>query len=151
MEQSTGISTAGEALFDVIVETTNTFFRIREVGGRYGAAGSWGGSLLGMMRTLRVEGPLTVPDLARRRPVARQHIQKVANDLALQGLIEFADNPRQRRSKLLRLTPQGERMFDDLFGKLLSLTEEAAKELDPAALRATADGLKKVRERLERI
>lgn len=151
MSQKSDLTSAGEALCDVILETSNTFFRIREVGNRFGAAVPWGGGTLGLLQTLRMQGPHTVPEIARTRPVARQHIQKLANDLAAQGLIEFVDNPERQRSKLLRLTRKGEELFDQVYSRLLSFAEEAAKDLDATALRATADGLKKVRERLERI
>jgi len=38
------------------------------------------------------------------RPTSRQRMQRLANELAADGLVEFIDNARRRRSKLVRLT-----------------------------------------------
>lgn len=151
MESKHQMSPAGEALSDVIAETTHTFFRLREVGSRYGALAPLGGTTLGLLRMLRLEGPQTVAQIVRLRPVARQHVQKLAHDLATQGLIELLDSPGQRRAKLLRLTPKGEEAFDHLYERFVALTEEVAKELDEQTLRHLATSLRRVRERLEKV
>ncbi len=140
---------AGEALSEVIVETTHTFFRLRAAGARFGAVTTWGGSTLGLLRTLSARGPCTVPQIARMRPVARQHIQKLANELVKEGLVEFIDNPAHRRSRLLRLTEKGEQRFEELQGQFIGLTEELARGMDEELLRTTAEGLRCLREKLE--
>ena len=142
---------AGQALLDVIVETTHTFFRLRAAGATFGAIKPGGGSTLGLLRSLKARGPLTVPEIARMRPVARQHIQKLANQMAAEGLVAFTDNPRHKRSKLVRLTAKGEARFDQLFGAMIDLTERLARDMDPAALRTTAETLADFRARLEAI
>lgn len=60
-----------------------------------------------VMMSLERLGPRTVPQLARSRPVSRQHMQLVVNDLVEQGLAETIPNPAHRRSRLVRLTPEG--------------------------------------------
>lgn len=139
----------GQAVLDVVVETTHTFFRLRAAGARFGAITPTGGSTLGLLRTLRFKGPLTVPDIARLRPVARQHIQKLANQMAADGLISFIDNPAHKRSKLLRLTAKGEKTHDELLGHMVDLAESLAVDMDPEALRITAETLADLRSRLE--
>lgn len=141
-------SPEGEALFAVVLEITQTFFRLRAAGQRSGAVTPWGGGLLGMMRTLALEGPKTVPEIARARPVARQRIQRLANEMAEAGLIEFIDNPAHKRSKLLRLTPKGEREYAALHERMAALCEEIGEGFDPAELRTAADVLRRIRERL---
>ena len=64
---------------------------------------------LGILRTLFEDGPRTVAEIARSRPVARQGVQRNADALAERGLVSYADNPRHRRSKLLVLTTRGEK------------------------------------------
>ncbi len=107
---------------DLIFEITQTFFRLRAAGQREGLVNPWGGGTLGFLRSLAVGGPQTVPQLARARPVARQRIQKIADELADEGLIEFFDNPAHKRSKLLRLTTKGEIAYADLMARFESLS-----------------------------
>ncbi len=139
----------GEALFDVILATAAAFFRIREAGKRMGAVTPWGGGLWGMLRTLKLEGPCTVPQIARSRPVARQRIQKLANELAESGLIEFIDNPAHRRSKLLRLTPDGEAAYEEIRKNMADMAEQLAIGMKEAELRTTAAVLRTLRRKLE--
>jgi DNA-binding MarR family transcriptional regulator len=53
------------------------------------------------------EGPATVAEIARRLRLARQSVQRIADLLEHDGLAAYEDNPRHRRAKLLRLTPDG--------------------------------------------
>lgn len=65
-----------------------------------------------VLEFLRAHGPGSVPAVARRRGVSRQHIQVLANALLAQGLVEAVANPAHRRSPLLCLTAKGERTID---------------------------------------
>jgi DNA-binding MarR family transcriptional regulator len=49
---------------------------------------------------------------AERLGTSRQAVQRLANDLVDDGLATFADNPRHRRSPLLHLTEEGQRVLD---------------------------------------
>jgi DNA-binding MarR family transcriptional regulator len=138
----------GEALFDVVIETLAAAFRLRAAGREAGAVTAAGGGLWGLLHSLSTGGPQTVPQLARARPVARQHIQKLADELAADGLVEFVDNPAHRRSKLLRLTAKGATVHDELTERIRALTEELARGLDADELRTTARMLRTLRERL---
>lgn len=53
------------------------------------------------------EDPATVADVARRRGMARQGVQRVADVLVDEGLAVYEPNPGHRRAKLLRPTPRG--------------------------------------------
>jgi len=56
-------------------------------------------------------GPQTVPQMARVRPVSRQHIQGLVNALLEGGYVEYVDNPAHKRSKLVSPTEHGEQAF----------------------------------------
>jgi DNA-binding MarR family transcriptional regulator len=104
----------GALMSDLIRELVFTYFRLRAAGDelaiRYGqSTGKWG-----MMRSLREGGPQSVSQIARSRPVARQGVQRMANELARDGLIEFVDNPTHRRAKLMKLTRKGEKILTRL-------------------------------------
>ena len=43
-----GRTPAGQALYDLVVQTTHTFFRLRAAGAKVGAVTLWGGSTLGV-------------------------------------------------------------------------------------------------------
>ncbi len=57
------------------------------------------------------EGPEPVAEVARRLRLTRQSVQRVADVLADDGLVAYEDNPRHRRAKLARLTPEGSRLL----------------------------------------
>jgi DNA-binding MarR family transcriptional regulator len=53
--------------------------------------------------------PSTVAQIARRRGIARQAVQRVADLLVRDGLAAYEPNPRHRRAKLLRSTKRGQK------------------------------------------
>ena len=60
----------------------------------------------------QVLGPImadakTVSVVAREMGLARQSVQRLANVLINEGLIEYLDNPSDRRAKFLSLTKRG--------------------------------------------
>ncbi len=66
-------------------------------------------SMRAVLELLRRTGPATVPEIARRRYVTRQHIQTLVNALQARGLATAEGNPANRRSPLISLTPDGAR------------------------------------------
>src|ERR1051325_1722480 len=93
------VTSKGEAIADLMLEAAQFFFRIRAIGQRTGLITSWGGGAFGFMRSLALLGPLTVPQIAQMRPTSRQRMQRLADELAAEGLVEFIDNPKHQRSK----------------------------------------------------
>ena len=53
-------------------------------------------------------------------------MQRLADELAAEGLVEFIDNPKHRRSKLVRLTPKGKARYRELNARLLSIASTIA-------------------------
>ena len=64
-----------------------------------------------IFQTLAQVGLQTVPQLARRGSFSRQNIQVLVNRLEAGGWVEFVANPAHKRSDLIRLTDQGERLL----------------------------------------
>ena len=143
-------SQSGRALEDVLMTCIWTSFRIRAAGQRAvpEASSSWGGGIGGFLRSLKLGGPQTVPQLARARPVARQRIQRLADECAAAGLIEFVDNPAHRRSKLVRLTHEGETTCDEIFAAVGAWCEALGSDLDPAELETTRRVLQRIGDKL---
>jgi DNA-binding MarR family transcriptional regulator len=129
----------GEAIADLMLEVAQFFFRIRAVGQRTGLITSWGGGAFGFMRSLALIGPLTVPQIAQMRPTSRQRMQRLADELAAEGLVEFFDNPRHRRSKLVRLTSKGDARYRELSGRFLAIASTMGADSSEADVRKATE------------
>lgn len=140
---------AGAELLAVTILTLQTAFKLRAAGKRLGLVNPQGGGVWGLLRSLKLNGPQTVPALARARPVARQHIQKLADELADQGLVRFAANPAHRRSQLVALTAAGERLYETLTQKAAKLADELATGMDATKLRHAGEILTELSARLQ--
>src|SRR5215813_11247121 len=55
--------------------------------------------------------PLSVAQIARNMGLTRQAVQRLANEMAADGLMRFAPNPHHQRAKLVVLTPTGKSAF----------------------------------------
>ena len=111
---------------------------------------SWGGGAYGFLRSLAIHGPLTVPRIAAMRPTSRQRMQRLADELAGEGLVEFVDNPKHRRSKLVRLTAEGSARYRELTARLLAIASTADPGLGEAAVRKASDTLRELSDDLGR-
>jgi len=125
----------GEAVADLMLEVAQFFFRIRALGQRSGLITSWGGGAFGLLRSLALIGPLTVPQIAEMRPTSRQRMQRLADELEAEGLVEFIDNPSHRRSKLVRLTRKGEARYCELSARFLTIASTMGAELSEMDIR----------------
>lgn len=138
----------GEAVFRLMLEVIQTFHRLRAVGAEEGAVSAGGGGSWGLMRSLAEGGEQTVPEIARARPVSRQHIQKLADELAAEGLVEFVGNPAHKRSKLLRLTPAGRARYKATSARIQEIADALGRGLDAREVAAAADLLATLKARL---
>jgi DNA-binding MarR family transcriptional regulator len=136
----------GEAVADLMLEVAQFFFRIRALGQRSGLITSWGGGAFGLLRSLALIGPLTVPQIAGMRPTSRQRMQRLADELAAEGLVEFIDNPSHRRSKLVRLTRKGEARYRELSARLLTIASSMGAELSEVDIRKTSEIVRQLSE-----
>lgn len=134
----------GRALYDLVPAIAQAFFRMRALGMKEDAVTPSGRGAWGLMRSLADGGPQTVPALARQRPVSRQHIQKLADELAEQGLVEFVDNPVHRRSKLVQLTKKGARRYAVTNARVGALCDALARDSDEVELRAATRALRRL-------
>jgi len=81
-------------------------------------------------------GPQTVPQMARVRPVTRQHIQGLVNALLDGGYVAYVDNPAHKRSKLVSPTERGLRVFKQLRARETEAFGRARSEATPEELEA---------------
>src|SRR5829696_46937 len=90
-------------------------------------------------RSLALLGPLTVPQIAKMRPTSRQRMQRLADELAAEGLVEFVQNPKHRRSKLVQLTSNGNARYRELEVRLLSTASTMCVALSEPDIRRTTE------------
>ena len=95
-----------------------------------------------VLESLLEGGPQTVPALARARPVARQHIQVLVNDLLRMELVETRENPAHRRSPHISVTPRGRRVFTEV-------RSEESRILKGIKFRLTAKEVRHIASQLE--
>jgi DNA-binding MarR family transcriptional regulator len=149
------VDSKAEAITELMLEVAQCFFKIRALGQKTGFITGWGGGAFGFMRSLALLGPLTVPQIAQMRPTSRQRMQRLANELAAEGLVEFIDNPKHRRSKLVRLTPKGDTRYRELNARLLSIASTMGVALSEADIRKTIEIVRQmsddVKARSERV
>ena len=143
------VGSKAEAIAELMLEVAQCFFRIRAVGQKTGLITSWGGGAFGFMRSLALLGPLTVPQIAQMRPTSRQRMQRLADELAAEGLVEFIDNPKHRRTKLVRLTPEGDARYRELSARLLSISSTLGVALNEAEIRRTIETVRQLSDHVK--
>ena len=137
--QRTEVDSKSEAVAELMLEVAQCFFRIRAVGQKTGLITSWGGGAFGFMRSLALLGPLTVPQIAQMRPTSRQRMQRLADELAAEGLEELIENPKHRRSKLVRLTQKGQARYRERNARFLSIASTLSVSTSEADIRKTIE------------
>ncbi len=85
---------------------------------------------------------LSVPAIASRYQVSRQHVQVTANELKERGLLRFEDNPQHKRSALLRLSHLGRRNFE-------AIRKNESQDVDQLLAGVTDGELETTRRTLE--
>jgi DNA-binding MarR family transcriptional regulator len=133
-----------EAIVALILEVAQCFFRVRALGRKAGFFTGWGAGAYGFLRSLALLGPLTVPGIARMRPTSRQRMQRLANELAAEGLVDFIDNPKHRRSKLVRLTRKGDARYRRLSVRLLEIASTMGTALSEAEIRRAREIVRQI-------
>jgi DNA-binding MarR family transcriptional regulator len=141
-----GQVTALMRLFD---EIPALFQRLRAVAGDVHGRDVPSAGLRGVLRSLDRLGPQTVPQLARARPVSRQHIQVLVNALLEDGLVATEENPAHRKSPLLGLTAKGKRQLRPMHEREMELLANARLELPAKDLERVSDTLGSLRSFLE--
>ena len=92
---------------------------------------------------------LSVPQVARRYQVSRQHVQVTANSLTDKGLIETLENPRHKRSPLIQLSARGHALFSRVLANDQQVVESLFSGLPAADLAATRRTLRILLDELE--
>jgi DNA-binding MarR family transcriptional regulator len=113
------------------------FFRLTALGDRLHADRGITAAMRGVLASLAGGGPQTVPQMARARPVSRQHIQTLVDALAERELVAFQPNPAHRRSPVVALTERGRTLFADMRAREAGIVERLDHRLSADKLAAS--------------
>jgi len=124
------------------------YFRLQAEGQTVGAVNAQRGGTWGILNSVITQGPQTVPQLARARPVSRQHIQKLSNEMLIDGLIRFIPNPAHKRSQLIEATPKGMDAYARMNSSLGDLADRMGAGFSKEELFVAASVLERMRAKL---
>ena len=135
-----------EALISVIDETRALFHRMTAAAESLHHKGRLSAGRRGVLMELDRHGQRTVPHMARQRPVSRQLIQAIVNDLAGDGLVERSRNPAHKRSYLISLSKKGRAHVAEMKRKESAVLSKLPLEVSSADLRVAAEVLRSLRQ-----
>lgn len=102
-----------------------------------------------VMEFLYPDTKLSVPEIAERYQVSRQHVQTTVNSLLENGLVATRENPRHKRSPLIVLNQKGRKLFASILKKdeqvlteLFLTIQENNVQITRRTLQAMLDRLK---------
>jgi DNA-binding MarR family transcriptional regulator len=103
-----------------------------------------------VLEALYEHGTQTVPQIARSKKVTRQHIQTLADKLLANKLIASEENPKDRRSPLLRLSEHGEAVVERMRTREVRVLTEMSHALDDCDVDVALTTLDTLRTYLEK-
>jgi DNA-binding MarR family transcriptional regulator len=136
------------ALNELIAATRRLADMLRETAQRIHVDSDLSVAERAVLFELRRHGPLTVPELARRRGVTRQSTQTTVNPLLARGVLRRAPNPAHRRSPLIELTPDGVVLIRKVMRREGDLLADLSRDLEVEELRQAREALERVAQAL---
>jgi DNA-binding MarR family transcriptional regulator len=103
----------------------------------------------GVLETIVQKGPSTVPRMARMRPVSRQHIQRIVDELLERGLVRLDANPDHKRSSLVSLTQKGRATFHSMLASEIAAFDHLARGLSRGEIATARKVLQQLTTRLD--
>jgi len=93
--------------------------------------------------------PLPVAHIARNMGLTRQAVQRLANEMKADGLVQFGPNPHHQRAKLILLTPVGKAAYNAAMKRQGPWAGRLAAGLSTARIETATATLRRVRQRLD--
>ena len=102
-----------------------------------------------VLEFLHPDARLSVPDIASRYQVSRQHVQVTVNALLDKGLVMARDNPRHKRSPLIALTAKGRKLFGKVIEADAAIVDSLFAEISKADVEITRRTLQTLFKQLQ--
>ncbi len=139
---------AGRAFTELIMDTFQLNGRLLAAGDRLTKPVGLTSSRWQVLGAIEAQ-LLSVAQIARKMGLARQNVQRLADALKKEGIIEYVTNPDHKRAMLVCLTERGRSAMKKV-GPLQELwANETASGVSAAEIQAARDVLRKLRSRLE--
>ncbi len=144
-----GWTAEGDAFGEIILEVFRLNGRLIDAGDSMAApvgqtSARW--QVLGVV----AGGPASVAQVARAMGLTRQAVQRTADLLAADGLVQYTDNPHHRRAKLVTMTPEGRQALDYITQRQARWANRIGGQHDLEQMRTAAMVQRQLRESLER-
>jgi len=94
-------------------------------------------------------GPVTIAEVARTMGLTRQTVRQTAVSLASAGMLDYEDNPRDRRARLLVLTPRGRTALRSVERRQAAWANQVAARTSLSDLRSAIGILRDLGDLLE--
>jgi len=95
-----------------------------------------------VMEFLHSDKQLSVPQIADRYSVSRQHVQVTVNQLLESKLLQSRINPRHKRSPLISLTEKGRGLYSQIQEKDAEILQQVFAEITDEDVQVTRATLK---------
>jgi DNA-binding MarR family transcriptional regulator len=106
-------------------------------------------SMRAVLEHLSEFGAESVPEIARKKNVSRQHIQVIINALLEDELVEATDNPSHKRSLLYKLTKKGASTFSIIRKRELEPLKRLASSMRQESLKQADLVLQDLNQKIE--
>jgi DNA-binding MarR family transcriptional regulator len=97
-----------------------------------------------------VDRPLSIAQISRNMGVARQSVQRLADNMEKTGMVEFVPNPDHQRAKLMRLSENGQQVMKRLSQRQIQWANKIASGASGEEIEAALALIGKLRLRLEK-
>lgn len=135
-------------LRNVLELLPNAFHRVGASGDILHASIGLGSGMRGLLLSLERNGPMSVSKLAAMRPVSRQFVQRLVDDLLRGDWVEALPNPQHKRSPLIALTRKGSLAIETMLAAEEPYLNILALGLAPDDLAAAARILRAICDRI---
>ena len=141
-------SKAGKAFTELIMETFQFNGRLLAAGDRLTKPVGLTSARWQVLGAIEAQS-LSVAQIARQMGLARQNVQRLADALEKERIVEYAPNPDHKRAKLVCLTERGRSAMKKLGEMQVLWANETASGISAAEIQAASDTLRKLRSRLK--
>lgn len=101
-----------------------------------------------VLELIHPDGELSVPEIARRYGVSRQHVQVTVNGLMDKGLASTLNNPVHKRSPLIAQTARGRAVFNAVLERDRDAMDRLFEGIPHEDRRRTRETLEKLLDKL---
>lgn len=148
-QRDAGHTRNGSALTELILRTFRVHGALLAAGDRLAhslglTAARW--QVLGSVAGL--PHPAPVAHVAREMGLTRQSVQRIADQLVAEALLEYQDNPHHKRAPLVVMTARGRKAFAGVTERQVPWVNDLARGVSSRDIAVAVDVLRRVEERL---